>query len=638
MHERRVSNIIVGFILLLTSACSIAHSSKVTGLPNNLPKITGTPIPTLQTSKMSPRLTQTLQTRSNELPPSARLGAILTGSGAVERSLLTYADLTTGNATAPVEDGAFALPDNAGPPAVVFEGRLKISTAGEIGGYEIVRDDLNYAANPTRLQLPEFDLRFIQDGSYLIPVTQGLVYSGSKYWNYIIGPGRIWQENGDHGYARASFPFSLVERNQNCIHNGLMTFLFDGTNVSQVRYQIAQETCVYFKFNLWGQVAAAYISESVAQVAALKTAHAAEVANRLPTKPITTLINDFTNTHVDLASFGKDISPEHLTAYGLVINGINYVSNCRTRYGEYAYCESLRLPSYSTAKSAFAAIALMGLAQKYGSNVQNLLIKDYVPETGSAAGNWSAVSFGNTLDMSTGNYAKADYEADEDGPIMGNFLDEAETYADKIKAALRFPHQEEPGQVWIYHSSDTFILTEAMNNYLVRQEGDGADIFNFIVDEIYKPIKLSAGALTSLRTDNSPTGTAIGAYGLFWTQDDIAKISLLLNDRNGMSNSSQLLETSMLAAALQKKPDERGLYTTGIPIFKYKNGFWAKAWSAADGHQYMCSFWTPFMSGYGGITVVLIPNGSIYYYFSDNNEFAWYDAVNESNKLRPICP
>jgi len=94
----------------------------------------------------------------------------------------------------------------------------------------------------------------------------------------------------------------------------------------------------------------------------------------------------------------------------------------------------------------------------------------------------------------------------------------------------------------------------------------------------------------------------------------------------------------MLAAALQRNPDERGLDTSGFPSFKYKNGFWAKKWSSADNRQYACQFWTPFMSGYGGITVVLMPNGSIYYYFSDNNEFAWYEAVNESNKLQTHVP
>jgi hypothetical protein len=310
-----------------------------------------------------------------------------------------------------------------------------------------------------------------------------------------------------------------------------------------------------------------------------------------------------------------------MTAFGLVFNGINYVSGCQTRYGEYAYCENMRLPSYSTAKSAFAAVALMHLGQKYGRGVYNLLIKDYVPEAASAAGDWSAVTIQNALDMSTGNYGQSGFELDESGGIMTSFLDDSETYADKIKFAFLFPYRQAPGQVWVYHSSDTFIATRAMNNYLVQQEGSGADIFNFVRDGVYQPLDLSIGARSTLRT-----------------RDDIAKIALLLNDQDGKIEGTQVLEPGLLADSMQRDPSSRGLDTTGEPVFRYRNGFWAKQWTPSDNPGYSCTFWTPFMSGFGGITVVLMPNGSIYYYFSDNNEFSWVDAVNESNKLKPMCP
>lgn len=630
MNQKSIPIVIVTALLLFTSSCSPAQSPATS--TETEPLVIATPIPT-NISTTTPAPTPTIG-----LPSSARLGATLTGSGVVDRSLLTYDDLMTGSATAPVDDGAFAIPYAAAMSSVLFEGSLKISSTSENGGYKVIRGDQNYAADPARFQLPKFDLQFVQGSSYLIPVTQGLVFSGNPYWNYIIGPGRIWQENGDRGYARASFPFALVERNQNCTFNGVMAFLFNGMNVSQVRYQITQETCLYLKFDLWGQSSATYTPRAIPEAAVVKVANAAEVANRLPTKPIASLVIDYPDSGVNLARFGSGITPEDLTTYGLVINGVNYVSGCRTRYGEYAYCESMRLPSYSTAKSAFAAISLMRLGQKFGAGVYNLLIKDYVPEAASAAGNWSTVSFGNTIDMSTGNYGQAGFEVDEASSTMVSFLDESESFADKIRFAFRFPAQKAPGQMWVYHTSDTFILTQAMNNYLVQREGSGADIFNFIRDEVYIPLKLSAGALTTVRTDNSPDGAPFGGYGLFWTQDDIAKIALLLNDQNGILGSSQLLEPSMLAASLQRNPDDRGLNTTGFPIFKYNNGFWAREWTPSESRQYSCSFWTPFMSGFGGITVVLMPNGSIYYYFSDNNEFSWYDAVNELNKLRPMCP
>ena len=628
MKQGFLSSLVAPTLLLLASACgsSLSQLPTSTGIRTNP---TTPPMPT------NPPPTPT--TNALQLPSSSRLGAALNGSGAVERSQLTFDDLMTGFSTVPVDDGAFALPEAAAMPGVVFEGRLQIPTTTD-GGSKVVQDDLNHAAPRDRLQLPPFDLQFVQDGSYLIPVIQGLVITGNPYWNTIVGPGRIWRENGDHGYSRASFPFALVERNQNCTHNGVMTFLFNGTQISPIRYQITQETCLYFKFNLWGQVVATYIPGSNPLADSVKAAYSAELANLLPTKPLATLLTDYPTANVNLANFRSGITPEHMTVYGLVINGVNYISGCQTRYGEYAYCESMRLPSYSTAKSSFAAVALMRLGQKYGTSVYNQLIKDYVPEAASAVGDWSAVTFRNTLDMSTGNYGQDGFELDEYGGTMTSFLDESETYADKIRFAFLFPHQKAPGQVWVYHTSDTFIATRAMNNYLVKQEGSGADIFNFVRDEVFLPLHLSSGALTTLRTDNSSNGEPFGGYGLFWTRDDIAKISLLLNDQNGIINGIQVLEPGLLAASLQRNPNDRGLNTTGVPVFKYRNGFWAREWTPSEDRRYTCTFWTPFMSGYGGITVVLMPNGSIYYYFSDNNEFSWYDAVNESNKLKPMCP
>jgi CubicO group peptidase (beta-lactamase class C family) len=632
MHKEKITSQIA-LLILLVSACSPTLSpppaSTAIGIDPTSTSMsaTETPIPPVPSATPNP----------NQLPASARLGAVLSGSGAVERSLLTYDDLMAGSAAAPLDESAFSLPEEAARPGVVFEGRLRLASNPQ-GGAELIVNKLDSANDTARLVLPSMDLQFVQEGSFLIPVTQGLVYTESPYWNYIIGPGRIWQEKGDQGYARASFPFALVERNQNCTHNGVMAFLFNGTRVSAVRYQVTQETCLPFKFNLWGQVEAAYQPGSIPQAGLLKAAQVSEVANRLPTKPITALLSDYPDANIVLDRFGSGITPASMTSYGLVINGVNYVSACKTRFGEYAYCESLRLPSYSTAKSAFAGMALMRLGQKYGIGVYDLLIKDYVPEVATASGDWSAVTFRNALDMVTGNYDQADFEMDEAGATMLAFLDQAETYADKIKFAFRFPSQKPPNQIWIYHTSDTFIVTRAMNNYLVQREGSGADIFNFVRDEVYIPLHLSTGALTSLRTDNSLLGVPFGGYGLFWTRDDIAKIALLLNNQDGVIDGTQVLEPGLLAASLQRDENDRGVYTTGIPVFNYRNGFWAREWIPSQNRRYNCSFWTPFMSGYGGISVVLIPKGSTYYYFSDNNEFAWYEAVNESNKINPICP
>ncbi|MBI3151410.1 MAG: hypothetical protein HYZ21_04715 [Chloroflexi bacterium] len=570
------------------------------------------------------------------IPGSTVPGDPLTGSGSVTRTLLTYANLTSGSSTAPVDDGAFALPANAAMPLHTFEGSLVLNNEATSGGFSEVRDDYAYTGNgdSPRKHLPEFNFEFVQNGSHLIPVNQGLSITGHAYWNYIVGPGRAWSETGDNGWSRASFPFALVQRNANCTHNGVMTFLFNGSSVSNVRYQVTQETCVYYKINMWGQLSAAYSPYAVTNAAAYKANHATEVTNRLPTKSIAELATDYPSSGVNTSVFGSGVTAAHMTTYGIVFNGVNYVSGCGTRYGQYAYCGVMRVPSYSTAKSAMASMSLMRLGQKYGTGVYNLLIKDYVPEYSSSIGVWTNVTFNNTIDMATGNYRLAGYESDEAGSYMETFF-LAEPYSDKIIAAFNFPNKVAPGTFWNYHTSDTFILGRAMQNYLNAQ-GGGSDIFNMLRDEVFVPLNLSKGTLTSLRTDNNATGQAFAGYGLFWTQDDIAKVALLLNNQNGVINGTQILQPDMLADSMQDDASDRGLNTTGTPVFKYNNGFWAKEFTSADG--YTCSFYTPFMSGYGGITVVMMPNGATYYYFSDNEEYSWSSSVNEANKLAPHCP
>jgi hypothetical protein len=44
------------------------------------------------------------------------------------------------------------------------------------------------------------------------------------------------------------------------------------------------------------------------------------------------------------------------------------------------------------------------------------------------------------------------------------------------------------------------------------------------------------------------------------------------------------------------------------------------------------------MSGYGGITVAMAPNGATYYITGDKEEFIWKDQITETNKLSPMCP
>jgi CubicO group peptidase (beta-lactamase class C family) len=272
--------------------------------------------------------------------------------------------------------------------------------------------------------------------------------------------------------------------------------------------------------------------------------------------------------------------------------------------------------------------------QKYGPEVANLRIKDYVSEAADSPGDWDHVTFNHTLDMATGNYSSPGFQVDEDGPKMDDFFN-AQPYTKRIKLAFDWPHSSDPGQHWVYRTSDTFILTRAMHNYLISQEGSSSDIFEFVVDEVYRPLGIGPGFFSTMRTaDNGWQGQAEGGYGLWWIPDDIAKISSFLQNMGGQIDGVQILHPDMLAASLQHNPSDRGVRIDQRRM--YNNAFWAEEYSKPNGFD--CEFWVVQMLGVSGNVVALIPNGTIYYYFSDNQEFTWDSVVRESNKLIAICP
>ena len=585
-------------------------------------------------------------------------------SSQLNRTVLTLGQLLSGaELSKPVDDTAgFAPPAQATEPTESFEGTLSLTNDSSDVHFALLSDVFHLVStgdSPWK-HLPAFSFQFIQSGSYLIPVTQGLSITGSLTWNYIVGPGRVWQEKSDEGYMRASLPFALIQRNQNCVHNGEMAFLFSkhkAPRISRVYFQITQETCYPMKFDMWGMVAASYAPSPVSGADEIKKAHEAEIRQRMPRKTLGALADDFPHSGFDGAAIGRGYKhSEDVTTYGFVVNGLNYSAGCPTRYGEYAFCEDMRLPSYSIAKSVFAGVGLMRLGQIYGTSVYNEKIKDFLPRT-MISGDWDRTTFSNASDMATGNYNLDAYEADEDSPAMDQFLID-EAFESKLKDAFALNQNHvPPGTKWIYQSSATFILTQAMNAYLKQHEGKDADIFNRVRDDVYLPLHLSAGALATIRTENSATGAPSGYYGLFLAKDDIAKLGSWLNWGDGVIAGAPVLETSRLKEALFRSANAADV---GVPILgrdpasilgstqqggtpaisntrRYAHGFWGKYVTPQEFPEFHCSFWVSLMSGYGGNVVALLPNGVTFYVFSDGREFLWTDALREASKLAPMC-
>ena len=231
----------------------------------------------------------------------------------------------------PVPMASFAAAADALHTEHHLEGRLELTLPPGAGGFRVLRDDPGYSTDDTELvqQLPAFSFSYIQAGDQLIPATRGVVTTAHPHWEWLLEPGRTWREPGDRGYSRAALPFSLVQRGENCTHNGVMSFLFkDDGVISRVAFQIASETCLYFKFDFWGLAQARYQPGPLPDGPALVQAHTQHLAQRLPVRPIEAL--DDTYEGADSHKFSGDgvIDIADMTVYGFVIDVVNYVGGC----------------------------------------------------------------------------------------------------------------------------------------------------------------------------------------------------------------------------------------------------------------------------------------------------------------------
>ena len=99
---------------------------------------------------------------------------------------------------------------------------------------------------------PAFTVEFLTHADQLVPVQRTIIWSTDRRFGIILSPGRVWSEPEDQGLSRASFPFALVNPIDNGTLNGLATFVFDDTRVSNLRVQITQQTMAWSRPDYFG--------------------------------------------------------------------------------------------------------------------------------------------------------------------------------------------------------------------------------------------------------------------------------------------------------------------------------------------------------------------------------------------------
>lgn len=541
--------------------------------------------------------------------------------------------LLAGTVRGPWSMQAFQVPPAAQPPHRLLEGHLALG-AIRSGSVHVLVDRFGLAAadHGAAATLPAVTLDLVGDGIALLPTRRGTIPGNHPAWDWVFEPGHAWSDPLDPAVTRAVLPFSLEERNANCLHNGELAFVMDASGrVSDAVFQIASETCAYFQFDQWGLLQTTFEPGDLPAAARVAAERHGELAARLPVRPLAQLAVD--RRGADPTQFGSalEVRSSAMTAYGVVLDGVHYVGDCPTRAGAHPDCDELALPSYSLAKSLVAGLALMRLEKLYPGTAA-LGVAELVPECDAAA--WRGVSLRDLLDMSSGHYLSPADQADEDGPDLLPFFD-AEDHATRLSFACNhYPRREAAGHRWVYHTSDTYLLGTALARAYRRHAGENADFYrDLLVRDLFMPLHLNPALAETRRTSDQAAQPFTG-YGLTLHRDDVARLAMYLGRAADSPDLGGLLDAGLLREALQRDPSQRGLEAPAAGM-RYQHGFWA--WNA--GRTLGCSHdaWVPFMSGYGGIVVALFPNGLVYYYFSDGGDFRWAQAAREANRLQPFC-
>jgi hypothetical protein len=516
------------------------------------------------------------------------------------------------------------------PLGSYFQGEIRLSPLAHQNLYAF--DDRPKEADqvPAAFTLPDISFQFVQnEQNEIIPVKRSLNLTEHPYWDYFIGVGQISQDQVDPTYYRVVLPLALVEKNQNCVHNGIVSFLInDQANTSHFYYQISSETCAYFKPDLWGMGKLTYTPMTPNHSSKVLSDYQQEKQRRLPIEPISALAKRFKQLNVDNLALTKLIKKDDMTVFGVLYQGVNYVSNCHTRAGNYPFCAAMILPSYSTAKSIFAGLTMLYL-QRFYPDIFNESVELWVPEC--QGGDWQGVSFGDLLNMRSGHYDSSEEGVDEKAPKLLTFFN-AQSHQDKIRFSCQsYPKQSAPGSQFVYHTSDTYLLGAALNQFVKKNMGRDKNIFaDVFLQKVLGDLSLSTVIEHSRVTADAALQPFVG-FGLFFNTDDIAKISQFAN---------QQTELAIGRSMLPSRQPSNTLYGSGrsqpvSPSLAYQNGFWAR--DLAPLLHCQQPSWQTFMSGYGGITVALLADNLSYYYFSDSHQFNWSDAALELNKIESLC-
>jgi hypothetical protein len=368
---------------------------------------------------------------------------------------------------------------------------------------------------------------------------------------------------------------------------------------------------------LWGALQTTWAPGNEAGVTLRREEARAELAARLPTKPLDDLRGQYPPGTLD--GYGGPVVPKWQVARAIFKDGTLYYEAEQTPYGPYPYPLEMRFGVRSVTKTVTAAVSLLRLAEVYGPYVLDLKIGDYVP---GADPHWNKVRFIDAADMASAyggvgsllthpnvngsGYLENDYNGWYTAPSVAEKLAHMRTH---LK-----PYPWEPGKVMRYRDHDMFMLGLAVDGFLKSMRGPTADAWDMVSTEVLQPIGIFHAPIVRTREPAGRDGPAWFSAGYYPTLDDLAKIALLFQD-HGEHDGKQLLHRRLTDSVLAAEGalDKEGDASDGVPVvrdgatpaklYRMAFHFTPVTGSVSGKRRYL-----PTMSGYGENIVQLFPN------------------------------
>jgi hypothetical protein len=490
---------------------------------------------------------------------------------------------------------------------------------------------------------PGVAISFFTDEGDLVPFTQDVIRYGSSnqgrsYWDIIVQPGRVWSQPDDSGWSRAAFPFALVNSIEGETHNGLATFLYKDARVSNLRFQIVQQTAPYYikdDFVAAGLVPATFAPAPTQQLSSLKRVHEADRTDAVPIAGWSELAAKVGSAK--LADFDGTMRATDIVLSGLDYQGTFYLKECQSAGGPLPWCDRARFGVWSATKVLANETVLLRLAAKYGPTVFELKIVDYVPQAAGYPG-WRNVRFEDAINMATGignGSTRSEPNDTGDGYLDTSYSNwyEARSVKEKVAALLAdgrvYPWG--PGQVTRYRDQDMFVLGVAMDGFLKSKEGPTANIWSMLQREVLEPIGIHHAPTNRTIEADGSAGQPLMAYGYYPTIGDMVLMARLYQN-GGRQGDQQILYAPRIRELLAG-PKARG-FPTGEKLPEgettYINAFWVTSYVASQD----CRVFYPRMIGWGGNIVALMPGGLTGIRLAKSGETADNSEVDTSGMAR----